>query len=79
MVHRIGTFFLTVGALLVGLFILSDVADAPSCGFLWIGLAAILLGGILWFRDPGPPPQPSDRFRVLKSMQKKQDQKNRRS
>ena len=75
MIHRIGTFLMSVGALLIGLFILSDVADAPACGYLWIGLASLALGVFLWFRDPGPPPQPTERFRLLKSMQKKQNPK----
>lgn len=66
---------MSLGALLVGLFILSDIAEAQTCGFLWIGLFCLVLGIFLWFRDPAPRPQPTDRFRLLKSMQKKQDPK----
>jgi hypothetical protein len=68
--HRIGTFLMLVGLLLIGLFVLSDVAQAPACGFLLPGAMLLALGLFLWFRDPSPPPQPTQRFRVFKGAHK---------
>ena len=59
-----------VGLLLIGLFVLSDVAQSPTCGFLPPGAVLLGLGLYLWFRDPTPS-QPTERFRVIKGMQKK--------
>jgi hypothetical protein len=60
------------GALLVGLYILSDIAKSPACGYLALGLGLFVLGVVMWWKDPAPPPQPSGRFRILKMGQKKQ-------
>ena len=60
---------------MVGLFVLSDMAQSPTCGFLFGGGALFALGVYLWFRDPTPPPQPTGRFRLLKSFGKKQEKK----
>jgi len=75
MTHRIGTFLMLVGMLMLGLFILSDIAQSPACGFLIIGGILLLLGIFLWFRDPTPPPQETGRFRILKGAGKKQEKK----
>ena len=74
-VHRVGTFFMMVGLLLIGLFILSDIADAPTCNFLVIGVVLFVLGVYLWFRNPLPASPPSERFRIFKGGGKKQNQK----
>lgn len=74
MIHRIGTFLIFVGALLVGLFILSDLAETPTCGFLLSGSTLLALGIYLWFRDPVER-QPTERFRLLRGAQKKQEEK----
>lgn len=75
MTHRIGTFFMLVGLLLIGLFIVSDIAQSPSCGYIIIGSVLLVLGIFLWFRDPAPPPQETGRFRILKGVGKKQEKK----
>ena len=74
-INRVGTFFILLGLMLIGLFILSDIARAPSCNFLIFGVASIAFGAYLWFKDPSPPPQPTGRFRIFRSG-KKQDKKN---
>jgi len=73
--HRIGTFFMMVGLGLIGLFIASDTAGAPACNFLAAGSVLLVLGIILWFRNPLPSGQPSGRFRILKGPGKKADKK----
>ena len=74
-VHRVGTFFMLVGLVLIGLFILSDVAGAPTCNFLVIGAVLLVVGAYLWFRNPLPAAPPSERFRIFKGSGKKQGQK----
>ncbi len=73
--HRIGTFLMMVGIVLVGLFIASDAAGAPTCNFLAAGVVLLVLGIFLWFRNPLPSGPPSGRFRILKGAGKKQDKK----
>ena len=74
-VNRIGTFFILMGLLLLGLFAYSDMVKAPACNLLVIGGISLVLGLFLWFRNPTPPAQPSGRFRILKILEKKQDKK----
>jgi hypothetical protein len=75
LINRIGTFFILLGLGLLGLFILSDIADAPSCNFLVFGAILLGIGIFLWLKDPAPPPQPSGRFRLFKRSPKNQDKK----
>lgn len=65
-VNRVGTFFVWIGAGGVMVFILSDLAHTPVPALLFGGLACVVLGVFLWWRDPRQPAQPSNRFRVLK-------------
>ncbi|HEX9018896.1 MAG TPA: hypothetical protein VF806_06900 [Anaerolineaceae bacterium] len=73
--NRIGIFFILIGLGLIGLYLLSDVAHSPSCGFLVFGGILLAFGILLWLRNPKPPPQPSGRFRMLKMGQKDQEKK----
>ncbi len=75
LMKRIGTFFALVGILLIGLFVLSDMAKTPTCNFLFAGAILLVLGIFLWLRNPSPPPQETGRFRVLRSGGKKQGKK----
>ncbi len=70
LVNRVGTFFVWIGAGGVMIFILSDLAHTPIPALLFSGLACIVLGCFLWWRDPRPPAQPSGRFRILKKRAK---------
>ena len=75
LINRIGTFFILIGLGLIGLFILSDVADSPSCNYLVIGAILLGLGIFLWFKDPRQPPEPTGRFRLLQRSKKDKDKK----
>lgn len=70
-INRIGTFFILLGIGLIGLFILSDIAQAPTCNFLVLGAVSLIVGIALWFRDPAPQGPPPERFRILKSINKR--------
>ncbi len=69
--NRVGTFLVLLGFLLVGLYILSDIAQAPVCNFFLFGILFLGVGLVLWFRNPAPPPQPSGRFRLIRGRGKK--------
>ncbi len=71
--NRVGTFLILLGFLLVGLYILSDISQAPVCNFFLFGILSLGVGLVLWFRNPAPPPQPSGRFRIIRGMGKKQN------
>ncbi len=75
LMNRIGTFFALVGFMLIGLYVLSDMARTPTCNFLIIGALLLCLGIFLWIKNPAPPPQDTGRFRILRSGGKKQDKK----
>lgn len=75
LVNRIGTFFALLGLGMIGLFVLSDMARTPSCNYLVIGAVFLILGIILWLRNPAPPPQETSRFRILRKSEKKQGKK----
>jgi hypothetical protein len=75
LINRIGTFFILLGIGLIGLFVLSDMAKSPTCGFLIFGFFSLGLGIFMWIRDPFPPAQPSGRFRILKGGRRNQEKK----
>ncbi len=77
-VNRIGTFLFVVGIGLIVLFILSDLAKAPSCNFLAAGAIALILGILLWVRDPVQPGPKAERFRTARRLfSKKTDSKKK--
>lgn len=66
-IFKIGTFFMVIGAIILVLFVASvrgGVED--TTGMLLWGLGLFILGFFLWHYFPGPRPNPSGRFRVLK-------------
>ncbi len=75
LVNRIGTFCALVGVLLIGLFVLSDMAKTPTCNLLFAGAILLVLGIFLWLKNPAPPPQETGRFRILRKGDKKQGKK----
>jgi hypothetical protein len=71
--NRIGTYLFMLGIVLIFLFIFSDIAGSPSFGFFFFGLLCLILGFVLWWKYPAPPPsEPSERFRLLKKIMKKE-------
>ncbi len=73
--NRLGNFFILLGLGVIGYFVLTDIAKTPACDVLIIGVILVGLGIVLWLRNPGPPPQETGRFRILRSSGKKQDKK----
>jgi hypothetical protein len=71
LINRVGTFFILIGIGLIALFILSDIAKTPSCSFFMAGAVSLGLGIYMWLRDPVQPGPPPDRFRLLKRMRNK--------
>jgi hypothetical protein len=70
MTNRLGTFFAIVGIALIGIYVLSDMAKTPMCNLLVFGAISLGLGILFWMRQPGPPPQETGRFRILKGGKK---------
>ena len=76
---RVGTFFFIVGLGLIALFILSDMSDRPQFIYFLLGLVGILVGVAFWWKAPsGPPPPPSGRFRLLKTMGSRAPKKDKK-
>lgn len=80
--YRIGFFLILVGAFLIFLYILSDVAKAPSVGLLLAGGVCILLG--FWISRVNRPVKEgpkSERFKGIRQLKnrppktKKKDKK----
>jgi hypothetical protein len=71
LINKVGTFLILIGLLLIGLFIYSDLVDAPACGYLFFGGITLAAGIYMWFRNPLPPPKPPDRFRLFRKQVKK--------
>lgn len=73
MKKRFGIFFLVIGLLLLGLFILTDMGGQPHFPyFLAAGLA--MIGGIilLWRSPSTAPAAPNGRFRTIKKLGSRQ-------
>ena len=68
LINRMGTFFILLGVGSVALFILSDLAKAPTCNFLVVGVLLLALGILLWMRDPVKPGPRPERFRLVKRL-----------
>lgn len=71
MTRRIGIFLFLVGLTMIGLFLLSDVADNPAFDLLVIGVAVLGFGLFLLLRNPAKPPAPTERFRGVRSFGQK--------
>ncbi len=70
--NRIGTYLLLLGVILMFLFIFSDVAGNAAFGYFFVSVLCLLIGGVLWWRSPSPPPsEPPARFRTVKKFLKK--------
>jgi len=71
-IFKVGTFFMVIGLIILGLFAVASRADVEgTSGLLFWGLLTFILGFFLWRRFPAPPPEPSNRFRILKRGRRK--------
>ncbi len=64
--NRIALFLMIVGLFSVGLFVLSDMAEAPNFWLFAGGAVCLGLGILLNLLNPRPAPPASGRFRILK-------------
>ena len=71
MTRRIGIFLFLVGLTMIGLFLLSDVANDPAFNLLVAGVLVLAFGVFLLLRSPSNPPAPSQRFGGVRSFGKK--------
>lgn len=70
-ISRIGTFFLLVGALIIVLFIASDMGQQTYFSYFFVGITVFAIGFIMK-RVSAAKPKPSARFEALRKMQQKQ-------
>jgi hypothetical protein len=72
--NRVSTFILVMGLALIGLFVLSIIAEDVQMILLVVGLILVALAGYLNVRFPGPQLPPAERFRLVKKKQPKSSQ-----
>ena len=71
---RVGRFFVLLGALLLAIFFASDLADTPRFNIFFWGFICSISGVLLW-RKGRVPPEPSNRFRYLRSLRNRGKEK----
>lgn len=64
--NRIALFLILTGIFLIGLFVLSDIAEMPNFWLFAAGAGVLGLGILLNLLNPKPASPPSGRFRILK-------------
>ena len=67
---RLGVFFILVGLVLLVIFFTTDQSKTPGYGFFFAGIAALYLGGALFWRSRKPPAE-EPRFRTLRRIRQK--------
>jgi hypothetical protein len=72
--RRIGRFLVIIGLGLIGLFVLSDMAQFVNYNFLVIGALVFGIGIFLIITSPKPEPTPNPRFRSLNKILKKEEE-----
>ncbi len=72
--HRIGRFFILLGLGIIGFFVLSDLAQQANLTVLLVGGAIFILGIMIIVTNPGPERTPSQHFRTLRRVVKREEQ-----
>jgi hypothetical protein len=67
--RRIGNFFIILGIFLIGLFLLSDIANTPNFNLLVFGGFSFLAGVVSKWTSPKEEPKENTRFRLIKNLQ----------
>ena len=68
--RRLGRFFLFFGTVVLAVFVISDLVDAPSFNMFFLGFLS-LITGIFMLRRSRTAPGPSSRFRWLRSLRQR--------
>ena len=66
--NRIGSFFLFIGFLLIGLYLLSDIAGSAVFGLLIAGGITLSIGILAKWRSPKEEHEGSSRFRLIRDI-----------
>lgn len=67
---RVGTFFIFIGLVLLAIFFIADTNQNPQVGFFFAGLIITFLGVYLIWKD-WKPRKPSSRFRLIRRLNRK--------
>jgi predicted membrane channel-forming protein YqfA (hemolysin III family) len=79
MLRKIGSFILLVGGTSLVLYVLSIVTNNPEPNLLVWGGLIFLFGLFFYWISPRKPSAPSERFRGIKKLKDRPDQKNKKS
>ena len=69
-IRKLGYFLFVVGALVLIVFIGSIMVDNPQSGFLFIAMI-LMAWGVYWMRKGTEPPESSNRFRLIRRFNRK--------
>jgi hypothetical protein len=75
MTGRVGRFLLFLGLVLMVVFFASDLAQSPRFDLFFFGLGAVVVG-ILLIRSDRKPRPPSRRFRLLRMLFGRKDDRD---
>jgi hypothetical protein len=73
---RIGQFLLFIALIILIIFFATDQAQEPVYSYFCSGIILLFAGLFLIWRNRKPPP-PSERFRILRSREEKQADRNK--
>jgi protein-S-isoprenylcysteine O-methyltransferase Ste14 len=71
---RVGTFFLVIGLIMLVVFFVTDQSQNPEI-FLFLGGLLVSFIGVLLIWKDWKPREPANRFRLMRRMRKKKEDK----
>ncbi len=77
--RRIGRFFIILGLGIIGFFVLSDLGQQANLTLLLVGAIILILGIMILVTNPGPEHPPSQHFRTLRRVMKREEQIEKKS
>ncbi len=72
--RRIARFLIILGLGIIGFFVLSDLGQQANLTLLFIGAIIFFLGIMILVTNPGPEHPPSQHFRTLRRVMKREEQ-----